>query len=114
MRRITAMQRSVLQFLHNFQQRRGCMPTRAEISQEFGWASENAAHTHILALVKHRMLDTRPGTSRGLMLTEAARAELGIGAEVRATAGPRRDFIPLPVVDPGRVSSTWRNEQGRA
>lgn len=113
MRTITAMQRTVLQFLYDFQQRRGSMPTRKEIADHFGWASPNAAWEHVRALVRQGLLVNQSGTARGTTFTAAGRAALGV-TESDAAAHAGISVIALPVVNANRVHHTWRREQGRA
>lgn len=46
----------------------GLVPSMAEISDHFGYASPNAARCHVEALVRKGFLIHMPGTARGLML----------------------------------------------
>jgi len=48
----------------------GCPPTLWEIAQYFNWASQNAALTHVNALIAHGVLKKLPGQARGLRLVE--------------------------------------------
>lgn len=48
----------------------GCPPTMWEISQYFNWASQNAAVTHVNALIAQGVLKKLPGLARGLRLVD--------------------------------------------
>lgn len=107
---LTAIQLRVLQFVRDFQQRSGSMPTRAEISREFGWKAANAADCHIQTLKKKGFVQTVPGTSRGLRFTEAGLRLLALPSTMPAAA--TRDILALPVVSMAKVNQLAR--QGRA
>ena len=49
---LTARQRTVYDYLIWHRDLTGNFPTHAEIAEHFGWASPNAARTHIIALRK--------------------------------------------------------------
>lgn len=64
----------------------GRAPSLAEIAEAFGFASRNAAHKHVQALVEAGLVEQSPGRSRGLRLP-----------------GPGADLLPLVVL--GRVAA---------
>jgi repressor LexA len=70
MSELTSLQSRVYQFIRGQIEDQGCPPTAWEISQYFGWRSQNAAMTHIEALVKKGLLTKIPHTSRGLRLVK--------------------------------------------
>ena len=96
--RLTATQKKVLEFIHKYLTDNGMPPTRAEIRKHFGWSSDNTAECHIRALEKRGLLDTMPGTARGLRITPQGLALCGAG---EASAMPNRPWasaLVLPVV----------------
>lgn len=92
-------QRRVLTFLHEELNRRGLMPTRAEISRELGLRSANSAEEHVRALESKGYLVVLPRTARGLQLSALAR-------QLLAAPGLADDgrFLALPVVDMARLN----------
>lgn len=70
MKELTVRQRQVLDLINQKIEKTGLPPTRAEISQEFGFKSPNAAEEHLRALAKKGAIHIMPGTSRGLRLPE--------------------------------------------
>ena len=80
---LTARQAEVLQLIVDFLQTTGFPPTRAEIAQQLGFRSANAAEEHLRALERKGYIEMLPGASRGIRL--------------------RKDNVGLPVV--GRVAA---------
>lgn len=68
---LTARQRDILLFIEQTVQRNGAPPTRAEISEFFGFKSPNAAEEHLRALAKKGVIEVLGGTSRGIRLRRA-------------------------------------------
>lgn len=101
--RITQAQKRVLEFIHLHISVHGMPPTRAEIRRHFGWSSDNSAEEHIQALKKHGMLDTVPGTARGLRITTQGLALCGVNAAPPISEWPHGTLI-LPVVDMEKVN----------
>ena len=62
-------------------------PTRAEISQELGFKSANAAEDHLRALARKGVIALMPGTSRGIKLMDTIREQLGLPLIGRVAAG---------------------------
>jgi SOS-response transcriptional repressor LexA len=56
-RPITPGQRRVLDFLRSFYEDNDQLPPIPAIAQHFGWASWNAAQTHLVALAKRGYLE---------------------------------------------------------
>jgi repressor LexA len=92
---LTARQRDILLFIEQTVQRNGAPPTRAEISEFFGFKSPNAAEEHLRALAKKGVIEVVGGTSRGIRLRRAAPAQqLGL---------PGLQQLVLPLI--GRVAA---------
>lgn len=68
----TAAQRAVLSFVERFIATEQCPPTRAEIAANFNFASQNAAHDHLVALERKGFVRLKPGRSRGIFVLMTA------------------------------------------
>lgn len=92
---LTARQRDILSFIEQTVQRNGAPPTRAEISEAFGFKSPNAAEEHLRALARKGVIEVVGGTSRGIRLRRATPArQLGL---------PGLQQLVLPLI--GRVAA---------
>ena len=67
---LTPRQAEVLQLIADFLQTTGFPPTRAEIAQQLGFRSANAAEEHLRALERKGHIEMLPGASRGIRLAE--------------------------------------------
>ncbi|MDZ7910816.1 MAG: hypothetical protein U5O16_03125 [Rhodococcus sp. (in: high G+C Gram-positive bacteria)] len=65
MSNLTARQQQIFDLIKSHIEETGYPPTRAEISQFFGWSSANAAEEHIKALHRKGVIEVVPGASRG-------------------------------------------------
>ncbi len=83
MNELTARQAEVLQLIADFLQATGFPPTRAEIAEQLGFRSANAAEDHLRALERKGYIEMLPGASRGIRLRE----NLGIPVVGRVAAG---------------------------
>jgi repressor LexA len=83
MKDLTARQREILQLIRDSIEETGFPPTRAEISQLFGFASPNAAEEHLKALARKGAIELLEGTARGIRLTQP----LGVPLIGRVAAG---------------------------
>ena len=72
MRDLTRRQEEILGLIRQWIETTGLPPTRAEIAQQFGFNSPNAAEQHLKVLAKKGALDLVPGTSRGIRLKGGA------------------------------------------
>ena len=66
--KLTARQSQILQLIQTSIARTGAPPTRAEIAQELGFKSANAAGEHLQALARKGAIELVSGTSRGIRL----------------------------------------------
>ncbi|HEY1043754.1 MAG TPA: transcriptional repressor LexA [Telluria sp.] len=95
MLKLTARQEQILNLIKEAIENTGFPPTRAEIAQELGFKSANAAEEHLQALARKGAIEISPGTSRGIRL---------LGAAVEAPpAVPAALMMALPLV--GRVAA---------
>jgi repressor LexA len=83
MRDLTPRQQEILQLIRDRIEATGLPPTRAEIAQEFGFRSPNAAEEHLKVLARKGVLELLPGASRGIRLTNGG----GLPVVGRVAAG---------------------------
>ena len=70
MRELTPRQKQILEVSQDFIAETGMPPTRAEIAEQLGFKSANAAEEHLRALQKKGVLELLPGASRGIQLAQ--------------------------------------------
>ena len=70
MQSLTPRQSEVLALIRDHLARYGMPPTRAEIAQELGFRSPNAADDHLKALARKGAISLTPGASRGVRVLE--------------------------------------------
>jgi repressor LexA len=70
MQELTARQTEVLDLIRRHISDTGYPPTRADIANELGFKSPNAAEEHLKALARKGAIEIIPGTSRGIRLPE--------------------------------------------
>ena len=93
--KLTPRQEQILNLIRDAIDNTGFPPTRAEIANELGFKSANAAEEHLQALARKGAIEISPGTSRGIRL---------IGASVEAIPMPPPSLMmSLPLV--GRVAA---------
>lgn len=68
--KLTARQEQVLGIIKRYIDDTGYPPTRAEIAQELGFKSANAAEEHLKALARKGAIEMVAGASRGIRLPE--------------------------------------------
>ena len=68
MKNITQQQSRVLDCIQNHINKTGFPPTRADICNDLGFKSPNAAETHLRALEKKGYITIESGRSRGCLL----------------------------------------------
>jgi len=78
---LTKRQQEIFDFILECIVSNGAPPTRVEIAEHFGFRSPNAAEDHLKALDKKGHIELRSGTSRGIFITESARAGSIFGLE---------------------------------
>lgn len=70
MNALTPRQAQVLDLIKQHISDTGYPPTRADIAQELGFRSPNAAEEHLKALARKGAIEMIPGTSRGIRVPE--------------------------------------------
>ena len=84
---LTPRQTEILRLIQRAIAETGMPPTRAEIAQELGFKSANAAEEHLRALARKGVIAPVPGTSRGIQLKDILREQLGLPLIGRVAAG---------------------------
>lgn len=87
--KLTPRQSEILAFIKRSLEDNGYPPTRAEIAQELGFKSPNAAEEHLKALSRKGAIEMTPGASRGIRIPgfEPAPEEGGLPVIGRVAAG---------------------------
>ena len=110
--KLTARQEQILNLIKDAIENTGFPPTRAEIANELGFKSANAAEEHLQALARKGAIEISPGTSRGIRLLGAhANTASSTAAEAALPAVPAALLMSLPLI--GRVaagSPSWRRK----
>jgi repressor LexA len=84
---LTPRQRQILAFIQQCIADNGFPPTRAEIAGELGFRSANAAEEHLRALARKGVIELKAGASRGIVLKDGLREQLGLPLVGRVAAG---------------------------
>ena len=87
METLTPRQNEVLALIRRSLVETGMPPTRAEIAEQLGFRSVNAAEEHLRALKRKGVIELLPGTSRGIQLKDSLRDQLGLPLIGRVAAG---------------------------
>jgi repressor LexA len=103
MLKLTARQEQILNLIKEAIDNTGFPPTRAEIAQELGFRSANAAEEHLQALARKGAIEISPGTSRGIRLVGAAAAPASDPVSAPLPHVPAALLMSLPLV--GRVAA---------
>jgi repressor LexA len=94
--KLTPRQEQILNLIKEAIENTGFPPTRAEIANELGFKSANAAEEHLQALARKGAIEISPGTSRGIRL-------IGASAEPSMAHVIASSMMSLPLV--GRVAA---------
>lgn len=84
MYKLTQRQSEILQLIRDYIEDTGYPPTRAEIADELGFRSANAAEEHLRALARKGAIEMVPGASRGIRIPDQV---AGIPLVGRVAAG---------------------------
>lgn len=83
---LTKRQSEILDYIRRRLAEEGAPPTRADIQHAFGFASPNAAESHLRALARKGVIALQPGAARGIRLHEAPEQGLPLIGRVAAGA----------------------------
>ena len=98
--KLTARQEQILNLIKDAIENTGFPPTRAEIANELGFKSANAAEEHLQALARKGAIEISPGTSRGIRLIGTAASA---SADMLPSKVPAALLLSLPLI--GRVAA---------
>lgn len=102
--KLTARQQQILELIQNAIARTGAPPTRAEIANELGFKSANAAEEHLKALARKGAIELVSGTSRGIRLKGDSLQSINASRSKQfALPIPSLSQLCLPLV--GRVAA---------
>lgn len=102
--KLTARQQQILDLVQSAIERTGAPPTRAEIANELGFKSANAAEEHLQALARKGVIELIGGTSRGIRLkSDTLRALNEARGKQYSLPLPSLSQLTLPLV--GRVAA---------
>ena len=102
--KLTERQQQILDLVQSAIERTGAPPTRAEIANELGFKSANAAEEHLQALARKGVIELIGGTSRGIRLrSETLRALNKARNKQFSLPLPGLAQLSLPLV--GRVAA---------
>ncbi len=87
--KLTDRQQQILDLVQSAIERTGAPPTRAEIANELGFKSANAAEEHLQALARKGVIELIGGTSRGIRLRSDTLRALNL-------ARGKQYSLPLP------------------
>lgn len=85
--KLTKRQTEVLECIKHYILTTGYPPTRADIAQELGFKSANAAEEHLKALARKGAIEIIPGTSRGIRVPDLEETEAGLPVIGQVAAG---------------------------
>lgn len=102
--KLTARQQQILDLIQSAIARTGAPPTRAEIANELGFKSANAAEEHLQALARKGAIELVSGTSRGIRLkSDALRSINESRSKHFSMSLPGFSQLTLPLI--GRVAA---------
>ncbi len=84
MQTLTPRQSQVLELIRQYIRDTGYPPTRADIAQELGFRSPNAAEEHLKALARKGAIEIIAGTSRGIRIPDSGDSGLPLVGRVAA------------------------------
>jgi len=103
--KLTARQQQILELIQSAIANTGSPPTRAEIANELGFKSANAAEEHLQALARKGAIELVSGTSRGVRLKSHNRAHSASGftEQLSEKMSQFQQSLLLPLI--GRVAA---------
>lgn len=90
--KLTARQQQIFDLVRDSIESTGSPPTRAEIAQQLGFKSANAAEEHLQALARKGVIELVGGTARGIRLPSTALREVN-----RAREHSQHSQFSLPI-----------------
>ncbi len=84
---LTPRQKQIIDLIQRHIENTGFPPTRAEIANELGFRSANAAEEHLRALQRKGAIEMIPGTSRGIRIIDTSGTTKGLPIVGQVAAG---------------------------
>jgi repressor LexA len=104
MRELTSRQQEILELIKQHIHTTGFPPTRAEIANQLGFKSANAAEEHLKALARKGVIELTSGASRGIRLTPANASSSATGSSmIERITNVISNTLSLPLI--GRVAA---------
>jgi repressor LexA len=104
MRELTSRQQEILELIKQHIQTTGFPPTRAEIANQLGFKSANAAEEHLKALARKGVIELTSGASRGIRLTPSNASSSATGSSmIERITNVISNTLSLPLI--GRVAA---------
>jgi repressor LexA len=104
MRELTSRQQEILELIKQNIQTTGFPPTRAEIANQLGFKSANAAEEHLKALARKGVIELTSGASRGIRLTPSNASSSATGSSmIERITNVISNTLSLPLI--GRVAA---------
>ena len=103
--KLTARQEQILALIRDAIENTGFPPTRAEIANELGFRSANAAEEHLQALARKGAIEISPGTSRGIRLLDRPADSRSRRFSVSQMVLPHPDIMQFSLPLIGRVAA---------
>ena len=102
--KLTARQQQIFELIQRAIASTGSPPTRAEIANELGFKSANAAEEHLQALARKGVIELVSGTSRGIRLRAADMRNVN-ESRLNSFSQPLRSLAQLVLPLVGRVAA---------
>ena len=99
---LTARQKEILEFIHQFRREKGLAPTHREICERFGFSSYGTAYKHLKLLSEKGFLKRDRHQRRGMELLDGEGAEPSQIAPIAPTAAAGRELPFLGRIAAGR------------
>jgi repressor LexA len=104
MRELTSRQQEILELIKQHIHTTGFPPTRAEIANQLGFKSANAAEEHLKALARKGVIELTSGASRGIRLTPSNGASTATSSSMlERVTNVISNTLSLPLI--GRVAA---------
>jgi repressor LexA len=112
MRYLTERQRDILNFIRDFQQKRGVAPTHREICDHFGFSSYGTVYKHLSLLEKKGLIRRDWNQKRGVEVVEDDKPVVNAGPSVRqADTSGVRDLPLFGYIAAGRPLDVERSDE---
>src|SRR5436190_1377043 len=112
MPKLTDRQQQILDLVQSAIERTGAPPTRAEIANELGFRSANAAEEHLQALARKGVIELVGGTVRGMSMRDAGIMDGDLLAVQRSKEAKNGQIVVARLGDDVTVKRFKRTRNG--